>query len=186
MANLLWENIVRGKAKEIRGVLKENILFKDLSPKELQFVANIIHLRKYRAGEVIFHQDELGLGMYIIVSGSVNITVDDIGVKDKSAGNELVIAKLESGDFFGDTALVEENAKRSATATANENTNLIGFFRPNMLEILERNPRAGVKITLRLSEVLEKRLKKTTKRVSLLEKQLKQFQTISSTKQENE
>ncbi len=183
MSKFLWENIIRRKTKEIRDLLRENILFQDLTPKELQFVANIVHLRKYRTDEVIFHQAELGVGMYIIVDGSVNITAEDTRLKDTSANSDHVIAKLEPGDFFGETSLVEENGKRSATATANENTNLIGFFKPDLLEILERNPRVGVKITLRLSEVLGRRLKETTERVSLLEEQLSQFH---STKQKAE
>jgi CRP-like cAMP-binding protein len=72
---------------------------------------------------------------------------------------------------------VEEGGRRSATATATNETALIGFFKPDLLEILERNPNAGVKIALRLGEVLGCRLRETNDRVSVLEDQLKQFRS---------
>jgi CRP-like cAMP-binding protein len=133
-------------------------------------------LRKYRKNEIIFRQEEVGVGMYIIVKGSVNITTEDSMDHD-----HILIAKLGPGDFFGELSLVEENGKRSATACAVEETTLIGFFKPDLLEILERNPNAGVKITLRLGEVLGRRLKETNDRVSILEEQLKQYRPETNT-----
>lgn len=73
-----------------------------------------------------------------------------------------MITTLVPGDFFGEIALVQENGLRSAGARVLENTRLIGFFKANLLEIIERRPSAGVKILLRLSEVLARRLVDTT------------------------
>ena len=118
--------------------------------------------------------------MYIIASGHVNITAEETRT-DKKSKNEIIIAKLVSGDFFGELSLVEENGRRSATATAGEDTSLIGFFKPDLLEILGRRPGVGVKIAIRLGEVIGRRLKETTDRVSILEEQLKLFQSANST-----
>ncbi|NJM10327.1 MAG: hypothetical protein HC883_05575 [Bdellovibrionaceae bacterium] len=49
---------------------------------------------------------------------------------------------------------------------------LIGFFRPDLFEILDRQPATGVKILLRLSEVLGRRLKETTLKVTELKDEL--------------
>lgn len=176
MINSLWENILKPREKDTSSILKENILFQDLSSKELKFVTNIVHLRKYREREVIFHHGEAGVGMYIIAEGSVNITIEDSHAESDADHNEIIITKLGEGDFFGEISLIEENGRRSATATALEKTTLIGFFKPDLFEILERNPRAGIKISLRLCEVLSRRLKETTEKASLLEKQIKQLQ----------
>ena len=183
MADFLWKNYFKRttKEKEISAILKENILFADLSSKQLKFVTNIVHLRKYRTGEVVFRQGEVGVGMYIIASGHVNITKEEtISDKNKSPDG-IIITKLVSGDFFGELSLVEENGRRSATVVAGEDTSLIGFFKPNLLEILERRPGIGVKIALRLGEVIGKRLKETTDRVSILEEQLTLLQSQSNT-----
>lgn len=183
MADILWRNYFKRttEEKEISTNLKENILFTDLSSKQLKFVTNIVHLRKFRTSEVVFHQGEVGVGMYIIASGHVNITVEEtISDKNKSP-HGIIITKLVSGDFFGELSLVEENGRRSATAIAGEDTSLIGFFKPDLLEILERRPGIGVKIALRLGEVIGGRLKETTDRLSILEEQLTLLQSQSST-----
>jgi len=176
MVAFLWENLFKGTSAEkaITGILQENILFQDLTPKQQKFVSNIVHLRKYRKNETIFKQGETGVGMYIIVSGAVTISVEQNHSNPGVGLDQIVITRLESGDFFGELALVEENSRRSATAGATEATELIGFFKPDLLEIIERNPSAGVKITLRLAEVLGRRLRETNDRVSTLEERLKQ------------
>ncbi len=183
MADILWKNYFKRttEEKEISTNLKENILFTDLSSKQLKFVTNIVHLRKYRTSEVVFHQGEVGVGMYIIANGHVNITVEEIISDKNKSPHGIIITKLVSGDFFGELSLVEENGRRSATAIAGEDTSLIGFFKPDLLEILERRPGIGVKIALRLGEVIGRRLKETTDRVSILEEQLTLLQSQSST-----
>jgi CRP/FNR family cyclic AMP-dependent transcriptional regulator len=179
MTVLLWDNLFRRTTPEraVSAILKETILFQDLTPRELTFVNHIVHPRNYQKDEIIFHRGETGVGMYIIVSGGVDITIPEHRALPEQGITDIVIARLGAGDFFGELALVEEGGRRSATAKASRATELIGFFKPDLLEILERNPSAGVKITLRLGEVLGRRLKDTTERVSVLEEQLKSQRT---------
>lgn len=176
----LWENYFKRttKEKEIHTILKENVLFQDLNSRQLKFVANIVHLRNYRQNETVFCRGEIGVGMYIIVKGAVDITLEDNQSKAATGQKQVLITKLGQGDFFGELSLVEEGGRRSATATARDETTLIGFFKPDLLEILERNPNVGVKITLRLAEVLGRRLRETNNRVSMLEDQVKQLQSF--------
>lgn len=167
MLKILWENIMRREKTNTAAVLKENVLFQDLTAKELQFVTHIVHIRYYRPGEVIFRQGAVGFGMYIIAEGAVEITAGP----DRPtllAEETAKVASLAQGDFFGELALVEENGKRSATATAVQDTRLIGFFKPDLLEILARKPATGVKITLQLCKVLGKRLIETNAYVARL------------------
>ena len=182
MTDFLWKNYFKRttEEKEISAILKENILFADLSFKQLNFVTNIVHLRKYRTSEVVFRQGEVGVGMYIIANGHVNITKEETRSDKSKDENGIIITKLKAGDFFGELSLVEENERRSATAIAGEDTSLIGFFKPDLLDILERRPAVGVKIALRLGEVIGRRLKETTDRVSKLEQQLTLFQSTNS------
>ena len=173
MSSLLWKNLFRPKSDEISIAehLKNNVLFQDLSPKDIKFVSDIVHLRNYQDSERVFRQGEVGAGMYIVVSGSVEISAANSPEEPGPPADEISITKLEPGDFFGELALVEENGRRSATAVAMGNTTLIGFFKPDLFDILARNPRAGLKITLRLGQVLGQRLKRTTLRLIELESQ---------------
>lgn len=172
MTNFIWENLFRQTKKErtLTTRLKENVLFQDLSRSEIQLVENIVNVRSYRPGETIFRQGEAGVGMYIISHGTVNIYVEEI-IANTGELKTTPVTQLKEGDFFGDLALVEENSRRSATGIAASETVLIGFFKPALLEITQRNPTAGVKILLRLGEVLGARLKETTARITELKRE---------------
>jgi CRP/FNR family transcriptional regulator, cyclic AMP receptor protein len=173
--NFLWDNIFKklDREQDIASVLSNNILFRNLSKRELRFIEKIIHLRKYRAGEIVFRQNENGVGMYIIVKGRVEISIIDDVLVERDREREVVVTTLEAGDFFGELSLVEEASRRSATAKAAEDSLLIGFFKPDLLEILERSSDTGVKVVFRLAEVLGRRLKETTEKISQLKKEIR-------------
>ncbi len=175
--NLLWDNIFKNKNKKesVAQKLKENVLFRDLGSQELRLLNKIVHVRRYRPGEPVFSQGEVGVGMYIIASGSINIFIEEI-TTDTDAPKQSFVTRLQDGDFFGELSLVEEGGKRSASAIAQEESMLIGFFKPDLIEIMGRNPAAGVKILFRLAEVLGYRLKETTAKISELRKELKLLQ----------
>lgn len=172
--NFLWDNLFRIKAKDddIRAVLRGNILFQDLNDRELRFIESIVHVRRFHAGEPIFKQGEVGVGMYLISKGRIEIYVNDPNPLTDDL-REIFITQLLPGDFFGELALVEDNARRTATAISRDESLLIGFFKPDLTEVLDRQPDVGIKITLRLAEVLGKRLKETTEKVSDLRRALK-------------
>jgi CRP/FNR family cyclic AMP-dependent transcriptional regulator len=175
--NYLWDNLFRRNKKEddVRSILRANILFQDLNDRELRFVEGLVHVRKFHAGEPIFRQGEVGVGMYLIAKGRIEIFVNDPNAAKNEDGRDIFITQLTSGDFFGELALVESNGRRTASALARDESALIGFFKPDLIEILERNPEAGIKICLRLAEVLGHRLKETTEKVSELRRAIKEL-----------
>ena len=156
----LWDSIFRKRTEEdLETILKCIPLFSNLSKRGLKKLEKIVHLRTYHRHETIFKQNELGLGMYIIRSGSVDI------VQERRDGTEHPLAHLEHGDFFGEIALLIESP-RSASAIASEATELIGLFRPDLLDLVNRDPRLGIKIILPLSQVLAERLRQTDEALS--------------------
>lgn len=179
MSNFLWDNIFRRDAqeKELIQRLKQNILFEDLSATELRFIEKMVHERDYRPNELIFRQGEAGVGMYIIHKGSVNIFVTDDAYNNDDEHPEMQITELTEGDFFGEISLVEDNGRRTASARTNTDTRLIGFFKPDLMELLERNPQIGAKVVYKLAEVLGRRLAETTDKISLIKKELIKIQT---------
>ncbi|MCK4448175.1 MAG: cyclic nucleotide-binding domain-containing protein, partial [Candidatus Marinimicrobia bacterium] len=64
------------------------------------------------------------------------------------------------GDFFGELSLLDEEV-RSASAIAKDHSTLLGFLRPDLFSLLERNPELGNKILLNLARVIGARLRKT-------------------------
>jgi CRP-like cAMP-binding protein len=174
VVNFMWDNLFRDgdKNKPLRELLKKNVLFQDLNMAQLDLVEKIVNVRHYRPGESIFRQGEIGVGMYMILKGSVNIFVEELDVATGTAAANHVTL-LSAGDFFGEMTLVEHDSRRSASASAQEETTLIGFFKPDLIEVVERSPTIGVKILMRLGEVLATRLRQTTVRITELKKDRK-------------
>ena len=154
-----WSNIFRRRDKEERDVfdiLKKIPIFQDLSRREFNKIESILHRRNWNADEAIINEGDPGLGMYIIVAGEVRITqVGEDGVQQQ-------LTTLAGGDFFGEQALLDESP-RTASAYANEPCRIIGFFRPDLLELIESNPRSGLKIVMRLSQMISVRLRHTNR-----------------------
>ena len=169
MFQYLWENVLRKKSDEnnLYTFLKLSFLFQDLTPKEIEFLTHIVHIRHYNAGEKIFKQGDPGVGMYLIMNGSTDIIMHDPAIEPKyGEAQEIFITRLERGDFFGELSLIEEPSHRSATAISINKSTLIGFFKPDLLQVIQRNPSTGNKISLRLAEILGKRLRETTEKVT--------------------
>jgi CRP/FNR family cyclic AMP-dependent transcriptional regulator len=157
MENPIWgDGIFKKKKKEddIFSLLKKVPIFSDLTPKELAEVEKIVHQRGYKKRETIIHDGDPGLGMYIIVSGSVEIVEED-----EKAGKKT-LAKLSDGSFFGDMALLDEEP-RSASAIALVDSDIMGFFRPDFLDLIYRKPKLGIKVLLALARVIGERLRHT-------------------------
>jgi CRP/FNR family cyclic AMP-dependent transcriptional regulator len=152
--NNIWENIFKVRQKnadETDKILSKIPVFQDLNHRDLRTVKRILHQREYRKDEVIFHQGDAGLGMYIIIRGTVEII---------SNPGEHLLAELNEGDFFGELALLDD-APRSATAVPRTPCTLLCFFNPELLDIIKRNPKLGGKILFRLAWTIGERLKST-------------------------
>ena len=166
MNTFTWSNLFRkdSREKSVLETLSQTHIFGNLSKRELGLVMQTIHVRDYAPGENIFSQGELGIGMYIILQGKVDVFSSGPTAREETR----LVTQLQPGDFFGELALVEQQGRRSATAIASTDTSLIGFFKPDLMEILERQPQTGSKIVLRLAEVLGRRLKQTSLKLSEL------------------
>jgi CRP/FNR family cyclic AMP-dependent transcriptional regulator len=176
MVNYLWDNLFQKdqREEEIDAVLRDNFIFRILNKIELLFVKDLFHVRTYRPGEAIFTQGEVGVGMYIVVKGTVNITVENLRATEESQRLQF-ITRLAKGDFFGELALVEQAGRYTASATAADAVTLIGFFKPDLQELTDRNPRISNKVILRLAEVLGRRLRETSDRFTEVKKELKEL-----------
>jgi len=148
----LWGNVFRKEnisENNIYQVLAGIPIFEDLTKKELRSIERILHKRSYKEDEVLFHEGDPGVGMYIIESGRVNIT---LGKEEK------LLAVLSNKEFFGEIALLSETP-RTATATAVADSNILGFFQSDLIDLMETNPRMGNKVLLKLARMIGDRLR---------------------------
>ena len=154
----LYTNYFRKNQNEdpVIKVLENIPIFENLSAKELEKIARLTHERNYKKDEQIFKKLAPAEGMYVIINGAVEIY-------DPETKNTY--ADLVSGDFFGELALLDDEP-RSASALAKQESRLIGFFRTDLLTLIERSPELGNRVLLNLSRVLGERLRKTNQEMA--------------------
>ncbi|EPF30488.1 Crp/Fnr family transcriptional regulator [Treponema maltophilum] len=104
------------------------------------------NLRNYPKDTMIFSECQSGQDMFIIQSGQVKISkvVDD---------NEVILAVLQKGDFFGEMALLE-NKPRSASAIAHEDCVLMAVNRKNFDQMVATQAQLITRLTITLAERL--------------------------------
>ncbi len=154
-----WGKLFRRDPEERKSlfeVLRQIPIFQDLTRREFAKVEDILHRRTFAVDEAIVREGEKGVGMYIILAGQVQI------LQAGADGASLKLAALGPGDFFGEQALLDESP-RTASAIAVEPCQAIGFFRPDLLELIEQNPRLGLKVVMRLSQMISFRLRQTNR-----------------------
>ena len=160
--NALWKNIFKHWNKQenpTKAVLKQIPVFHELSDRQIREIENLCHKRRYKQGETVFKRLAPGEGMFIILSGTIEIFIED------KNGNKKTLAVLNNGEFFGELSLLDSDT-RSATAMATKNSDLLAFLRPDLQSFSKRNPQTGNKILFNLAKVMAARLRKTSEQVS--------------------
>lgn len=124
-------NELREMARTLGDVLPIEIL----SEAEREDLAQQMHLRKFKAEEVVYHRGDPAQDAFVVYSGLVKLVLLD------EDGHEVIVALRGRGEFFGELALFEEGA-RDTTVAAVVPTQAFQLSRVVLGNILERNPKA--------------------------------------------
>lgn len=122
-------------------------LFSAFPAEALGELAAQATIRKVPEKTIIFEKDTPGSEMFAILQGRVKISAFS------EDGKEVIFAILESGDFFGETALLD-GLPRSATGTAIEDCQMVSIARRDFIPFLERNPSMATHLLALLSQRL--------------------------------
>jgi CRP-like cAMP-binding protein len=118
-------------------------LFAALSRQELGDLAKATEDLEVDEGKVLTREGDLGREFFVIVDGDVSVTQD---------GKE--IRRLGAGDFFGEIALIYDNARRTATVTADSPLRFFVLTRQSFRSLLEHQPEIEEKVMAALEERL--------------------------------
>jgi len=138
--------------KDVKDVslLSQVHLFSKLEPAQLDELLAKMSRLEYRQGEIIFHQGDPGSILYIIISGQVKI------VSTSAEGDEIILAILTEGDFFGELSLLDQEP-RSASAVAMVPAQTLTLRRSDFLDFITRYPSVADDVLA----VLSRRLRRT-------------------------
>ena len=121
--------------------IEESKLFTGLSPGELQLLRSIVQEQSFPVGAVIFNQGDPGNGLYVVRSGVVQIA-SEISQSDRRS-----LSRILPGESFGDMAVLDQEP-RSATASAEQDTEVYFIPREDLLPLLEKIPRLAARWSL--------------------------------------
>ncbi len=123
-------------------------LFSELTEDQLESISSFTFEKAFEPGELIVEEGQTGNGLYVIVSGNVEVLKGDL------AETPQVLAKRGAGDVFGEMALLGE-WPRTASVRALDAVQCLGIDRWVFLSQLERQP----KVTIRMLQILAQRLR---------------------------
>ena len=95
-------------------------IFSGLAGKHLKRLSKLMVPRSFKAGDAIVHEKDQPAAFFVVVSGKVEV------VRGEAGGKPQVLATLGPGEFFGEMALFEGQA-RSATVRALEDTECLAM-----------------------------------------------------------
>jgi CRP-like cAMP-binding protein len=122
---------------------------------EIENIASYMTLMECAAGEVIFGEGDREHYMAFIVEGEVDIR------KESSDNTERIVVTLTRRTHFGEMAFIDDEP-RSATAVARTQVTLLVLSKDNFENLLEFQPKLGIKILKLIARLISQRLRETT------------------------
>jgi CRP/FNR family transcriptional regulator len=154
---------VAGDAATVE-LLQRVPLFSELSHDELERIAQVAIPRSFPRGVRVFHEGDSSDACYIVREGDLRVT------REHSDGRAIALASLAAGDFFGELAMLDGEA-RSASVETLTDSELLALPASDMRRVIGEHG----EIAAKLITALTRRLRETNERVAR-----QSFQTVPS------
>lgn len=90
--------------------------------------------KRFKKGEILFREGDIGDVLYLIRKGSVKVS------RKNALGVDVVQTYIPAGNYVGEMALLDANAKRSATVSAAVGCDTIVIEKAAFLKVLDSHP----------------------------------------------
>ncbi len=144
MGSINGRLIARAKAVKI---LKKIPLFQGLIEAEYHTVLAMSRSIIINKGDTLFRQGDDGDGMFVLLSGEVEIIIEDIGS----------IHVMQAGEVVGEIGLIKR-VPRTASAIVIADCVLLRFRSGILHEVVKKQPRIGYIIMRNVARILADRL----------------------------
>ncbi|WP_176720440.1 DUF2225 domain-containing protein [Desulfuribacillus stibiiarsenatis] len=125
--------------------------------------------RQYKTDEFVFYEGDVGEEMYILLKGKVGVFTNNIN------GSKCKIVELESGDFFGEMALID-GSPRSADILALDDISVFVITKANFEQVIVAFP----DLALRIMKGMSLRVREQNKIISNMRSPVKQISSLLS------
>jgi CRP/FNR family cyclic AMP-dependent transcriptional regulator len=138
------------------GLREEPLALQPITPHIPKFeeFLNPCNRRRYPAKSTLIHAGDACDTLYYIIKGSVSVLIED------DDGREIIVAYLNTGDFFGELGLFDQQ-DRSAGIRARTECEVAEISYAAFRQLVQRQP----DFLFSLSKQLAKRLRDTTRKV---------------------
>jgi sulfate permease, SulP family len=132
--------------------LETHELIQRLDPVEFAIFAAVLIARDFERGTVICSEGEDADRMWLLTKGTVSVRLG-------SEQGSRRVASFAAGATFGEMALLENAAPRSASVIADEDISTFELTRAAFDSILEAHPRIAVKLLKYFAQEMARRLR---------------------------
>ena len=135
-------------------VLKSIDILSPLDDEDLNELYELMSTEHFPEGQILFREGDIGEAMYIVLSGSIAITVK------AQNGEILELARIPEGSFFGEMSIFD-SAKRSATCVPKCDTSVLSLEAKDFYRFIETRPAAGFRVMQHMLKTATRRLTAT-------------------------
>ncbi len=147
------------RTRVIENLLATSPLFTELDAGQRSYIASLFKLEGFKEQEDVVKEGEEGEKMYLIRMGHVLVHTQN------PMGEQVRLAELGPGDFFGEISLLLNKPRTATVTTASPVVELMSLHKEDLDAIVSDYPAIGEK----LQQVMEQRTDDTVNKVSFLE-----------------
>jgi CRP-like cAMP-binding protein len=124
-------------------------IFADLTQGDLKSLLTGASEREFAKNEVMVHRDGPGRALFVILEGEAK------AVLTGESEREIILSFFRAGDFFGEMALIDEQA-RSAHVVATRRIRALVLARDSFMAVLHARPAMALRVMSELAARLRR------------------------------
>ena len=144
-------------------------LFHGLEIHEIDVFHTALETKVYKEGEPIMSEGDPGSSIVILTKGLVSIskalTLQPASSVDDTREKALITLSAQIRPFFGEMALVRDDAKRTATVKAETDCEIIELEKGAYIKVLKANPEIGYRVMYNVARKLAGDLQRESQNV---------------------
>jgi len=118
--------------ERIEEILSAVPIFSRLEARDIKRLAKLCVPRTFAAGDMVIEEGAIGLGMYVMTSGRVEVF-------KQGASGKVALGHMEEGDVLGEIALIDDQP-RTANALAVTDTECLLLTRDSFETLVKKEP----------------------------------------------